>query len=152
MCSGSSLQQRSVPDGFGCIQAHQTLSDGGGEPTACGAETSTPAMEKLRVHETGNVNNLFLYPLHKRNLRNFLDDHMFLHSWIFNSVLDRHPCNDLFLMGFGLYTGASNSSKGGSEPTTCGEKASTAGKENCGCTKSVVSKLSSVVSVVVLYA
>ena len=28
--------------------------------------------------------NLFLYPLHNRNLRNFLNDHLFLHSWVFH--------------------------------------------------------------------
>ena len=49
------------------------------------------------------IKNLFLYPLHNRNLRNFLDDHMFLHSWIFNSVLDRHPWNDLFPMDLAVH-------------------------------------------------
>ena len=32
------------------------------------------------------------------SLRNFLKDHLFLHTWVFKCVLDRHPCNDLFLM------------------------------------------------------
>ena len=52
---------------------------------------------KLRVHQTCHVNNLFWCLLHNRNLRNFLNDQLFLHSWIFNSVLGRHSCNDLFL-------------------------------------------------------
>ena len=40
--------------------------------------------------------NLFLYLLNNR--RNFLHDHLFLHSGISNYVLRHLPCNDLFLM------------------------------------------------------
>ena len=40
--------------------------------------------------------NLFLYPLHNRNLRNFLDETF--HELDFQLWLDRHPWNDLFLM------------------------------------------------------
>ena len=48
-----------------------------------------------------------------------------------------------------LYTGASDS-KEENEPTTCGEKGSTAVLENCGYTKPIMSRLTSVVTVVVV--
>ena len=51
----------------------------------------------LWKHSNGQ-HNLFRSPVHNRNLRNFLNDHLFLHNWDFHNVLGRLPCNELFLM------------------------------------------------------